>query len=587
MMRRIRWRIAVPYVVLILLVMTGLVLYLSGLLQDAYESVLQDRLVAEASLVLDRLESSLQSGDTGDLDQQARRWSDLSGVRITVIQTDGLVLGESHKDRAQLDNHLYRLEVQHALDGDVGLSVRFSQTLGYRMMYVAVPRVTGDRVTHVVRLAYPLSEVEAGVTALRRLLVMVSVTAAFIGVLLSIGIAERITKPVRLLTRVAQRMTEGDLEARLLPTTRDEIGDLTHAFNEMATALRDKIDVLADERGRSSAVLENMADGVVITNADGRVRLINPAAVRLLDTDEARALGRTFAQVVRNHRVIELWQRCQEGGGEESELIEVGASRAAVRFIISPIRDSDQRSLLVILQDLTRLRHLETVRRDFVSNISHELRTPLASLKALVETLRDGAMNDPPAARRFLDRIDTEVDSLTQMVQELLELSRIESRQAPLRLDAITVDALIGPAVDRLRPQAERAVVRLSVTFEPGLPPVLADAEGIGQVVTNLVHNAIKFTPSGGEIDVSVSGQGDYVTVSVRDTGVGISAEDQPRIFERFYKADRARSGGGTGLGLAIAKHIVESHGGTIGVQSAEGRGSEFWFSLPTVTASA
>jgi two-component system phosphate regulon sensor histidine kinase PhoR len=239
---------------------------------------------------------------------------------------------------------------------------------------------------------------------------------------------------------------------------------------------------------------------------------------------------------------------------------------------------------LVILQDLTRVRRLETVRRDFISNISHELRTPLAGLKSLVDTLRGGAIKDRPAAKRFLKRMDAEVDTLTQMVEELLELSRIESGQAPLRMAPTPVSEVVIPPVDRLRPQAERAGVEFTVLLPPELPPVLVDVERARLVLTNLVHNAVKFTPPGGQITVGARPAGEDVTISVQDTGVGIPADDVPRIFERFYKADRARSGGGTGLGLAIAKHIVQGHGGRIWAESVEGEGSTFFFTLPVAT---
>jgi two-component system phosphate regulon sensor histidine kinase PhoR len=438
-------------------------------------------------------------------------------------------------------------------------------------------------VTTIVRIALPLRQIEANVARLRKAVLSAALLTALGAAILAVFITERIAQPVRRLTEIVRRMAEGDLSARLLSTSRDEIGTLTRAFDQMADHLRETIDTLAEERGRLTAVLDNMADGVLITDGDGRVRLINPAAARLLGTDTEAALGRSFAQVARDHRIIALWQQCREQGGERIEPVEMDRQGPFLQAVVTPLQDAEHGACLVILQDLTQVRRLETVRRDFISNISHELRTPLASLKALVDTLRDGALEDPPAARRFLDRMETEVDALSQMVQELLELSRIESGQAPFRLTPMALADLVLPPVERLRPQAERSGLQLTVDLPPDLPPVLADAERIQQVVTNLVHNAIKFTPARGEVTISAAANGDEVIVSVHDTGVGIPADDLPRIFERFYKADQARSSGGTGLGLAIAKHIVQGHGGRIWAESVEGRGSTFYFSLSAV----
>jgi len=582
MFRNIRWRIAIPYVILILLAMASLVVYLSDLVREAHLADLEAQLTAEAQLIGDALASSPAWGEPdSDLDSVARHYADLLGARVTIIGADGTVLGESHEDRTQMDNHLYRPEVQQALARGQGSSIRFSETVGYDMMYAAVLVKLEGRVTGFVRLALPLRQIEANVARLRQAVLSAALLAAFGAALLALFIAERTARPVRRLTEVVQRMTKGDLSARLLPITHDEVGTLTRAFNQMAGRLQETIATLTEERGRLAAVLDNMADGVLITDGDGRVRLINPAAARLLGTDTEAALGRSFAQVARDHRIIALWQQCREQGKEQIEPVEVYRQGPFLQAVVTPLQDAEPRACLVILQDLTRVRRLETVRRDFISNISHELRTPLASLRALVDTLRDGALEDPPAAQRFLNRMETEVDALTQMVQELLELSRIESGRVPLRLSPVAVADVVLPPVERLRPQAERFVLRLAVDLPPDLPPVLADEERIQQVVTNLVHNAIKFTPSGGEVAISAVASGDEIVVSVRDTGVGISADDLPRIFERFYKADQARRSGGTGLGLSIAKHIVQAHGGRIWADSVEGKGSTFHFSLP------
>jgi two-component system phosphate regulon sensor histidine kinase PhoR len=583
MFRTIRWRIAVPYVLLLLITMLGLVLYLSQALRTLYLAELEGRLTDEARLLSDTVQAQLVGPEPNEsLEKTVQRSAELIGARVTVIAPDGTVIAESHEDRTQMDNHLYRPEVQAALAAGQGSSVRFSRTLGYDMMYVAVPVQEGDQVVGFVRLALSLQQVEASVTRLRWAIVGGGLVATVVALVLAIVVAEGTARPVRQLTQVADRMARGDLEVRLYPTTQDEIGQLTRSFNYMADQLQEKVAALTDERTQLAAVLENMADGVLIVDGDGRVLLINPSAARLLGTSQEDALGLSFAQATRHHELFDVWRGCQDTGSERIELLQMGAEALFWRVIVTPLEDKDGKGCLVILQDLTELHRLQTIRQDFIGNVSHELRTPLASLKALVDTLRDGALEDPPAAQRFLDHMETEVDTLTQIIQESLELSRIESGRVPLRLELTAVADVVLPAVERLRAQAERAGLHIQLDLPEDIPAVLADPERIQQVITNLLHNAIKFTPPEGEIQVSAEQVEQEVVLSVRDTGVGISTEDLPRVFERFYKADRARSGGGTGLGLAIAKHIVQGHGGRIWAQSPEGQGSAFSFSLPT-----
>jgi two-component system phosphate regulon sensor histidine kinase PhoR len=582
MFRGIRWRIAVPYVVLILVATSALALYFSSTLREEHTAELRAQLVAEARWVADAAQPLLADGAKAEtIGPAARRWGKLLASRVTIIRADGVVLGDSDQDPATMENHAGRPEVQQALSQGVGISTRYSQTLGYDMMYAAVPVEVNGKVVAIARAALPLTQVEASADRLRSTLVVASAVTALLAVLLAVLIAERTARPLRRLTQAAERVAEGDLDARLFLTTRDEVGQLAAAFNHMADQLHEKVATLGEERSRLAAVLERMADGVLITDGAGRVQLINPAASRLLSTAEGSALGRSFAQVVRNYRLIELWQSCRDEGKEQIAAVETDRLGLFLQAIVTPFHEADSSGYLVILQDLTQIRRLETIRRDFISNISHELRTPLAALKALVDTLRDGALEDPPAAERFLNRMETEVDALTQMVQELLELSRIESGRAPLHLAPVPVADVVLPPVERLRPQAERAGLTLTVTLPPDLPALLADAERIQQVVSNLVHNAVKFTPPGGQVSVWAERTGGEVVIRVHDTGVGIPSDDLPRIFERFYKADRARSGGGTGLGLAIARHIVQAHGGRIWVESVEGQGSTFYFSLP------
>jgi two-component system phosphate regulon sensor histidine kinase PhoR len=395
-------------------------------------------------------------------------------------------------------------------------------------------------------------------------------------------IAERTARPLRELTAVIQRTAKGDLNARTLPTNRDEVGQLVVAYNNMIDQVSQRLNLLAEERQQLSTVLATMADGVLIVDERNRVQLLNPTAARLLGTGEKRTNDRSFAEVVRHHQLIELLHQCRDEGVEQTGAVELSPD-LFLQVSVTPFQENGGRGYVVLLHDLTAVRRLETVRRDFVSNISHELRTPLASLRAVVETLQDGALEDPPAAQRFLRRAEEEVDALTHMVEELLELSRIESGQVPFKLQETAVADLILPPLERLQTQAERAELRLIADLPAHLPTVHADAERVRQVMTNLLYNAIKFTPPGGKITVQAVLQTAEVIISVQDTGVGITAGDVPRIFERFYKLDQARTRGrgGTGLGLAIARHIVQAHNGRIWVRSREGKGSTFYFSLP------
>jgi two-component system, OmpR family, phosphate regulon sensor histidine kinase PhoR len=583
----LRWRIALPYVGLILAATLGLTVYLSNQVRRVRLADLEGQLLAEARLLAGSVAPLLQAGSEPEaLDDLARRWAAVLGARVTVVGVDGTVVGESHEDRTQMDNHLLRPEVQQALATGQGSSRRYSPTLRYEMMYVAVPiQDDAGQGLGVMRVALPLEEIEASAGRLGQNVVLAGLLVALLAALLAVFLAGRTTRPLRQLTAVAERMAAGDLHARLFPSSHDEVGQLTRAFNHMADRLREQVTSLAEEQSRLTAVLNYMADGVLITDGGGQVRMINAAAARLLDTSVQRVLGRSFAQVAPYYPLIELWKACRERREEQIGMVEVSRHRLFLQAIVTPYEEAGSERYLVILQDLTSIRRLETVRRDFISNISHELRTPLAGLKALVDTLRGGAIKDPPAAKRFLKRMDVEVDALSQMVEELLELSRIESGQAPLRLVPAPVSDIVIPPVDRLRPQAERAGLKLAVSFSPQLPPVLADVDRARLALTNLVHNAVKFTPPGGRIAVAVHSAGDEAVFSVQDTGVGIPAEDLPRIFERFYKADRARSGGGTGLGLAIAKHVVQGHGGRLWAESVEGQGSTFFFTLPLAEA--
>jgi len=376
-----------------------------------------------------------------------------------------------------------------------------------------------------------------------------------------------------------------------LPSNIKDLEMLSNVVKALVTSLNTQLAGVDSNRARLAAVLDQMTDAVLIASDDGRIQFANPAAEKLFG---AGLVDRSVTETLRNHQLIQAWQRCQELGEMQVETAEITVRRNFVQMIVIPDQHAPGGSLLV-LQDLTRIRRLETIRRDFISNISHELRTPLASLKALTETLQDDALSDPEAAPRFIGRIATEVDALAQMAQELLDLSRIESGQIELERKPVAPNKILTSAAERMHMQAERAGLSINVECPQDLPKVSADEPRIEQVLVNLIHNAVKFTPPGRDIcliaDVAheASSQGETeagegtVRFAVRDSGVGIPLDEVPRIFERFYRVDRSRAGGGTGLGLSISKHLVEAHGGEIWAESREGEGSTFYFTLPKI----
>jgi two-component system phosphate regulon sensor histidine kinase PhoR len=587
MIRSIHWRIAIPFIILTIVTMAGLGWYVSAYLRQTYLANLEDKLTVEARLVADDFRMALASGAALDQsDGIAKRWAQILNSRITLIAADGEVLGESHEDRSKMDNHLNRPEVYLARINGTGTSIRFSDTVGYNMMYTAMTIKEGDRIVGIARVAVPLVPIEEDISRLQRTFIGTTVLVTVIVIALALFIAGRTTHHLRELTQAADQLAAGELSHVSIPTIRDEVSILARSFNTMAEQLHTQLYALKSESSKLAAVLRQMTDGVLIVDEHGRVQLVNPTAERMFGIKASEVLGHSLAEVLRYHQFIELWQRCREVGELQETSLDLGFNRLSVQGVAIPLGESLPGHILLLFQDVTRLRQLETVRRDFVSNISHELRTPLASLKALTETLQESALDDPPAARRFLQRMETEVDSLSLMVSELIELVRIESGRVPLQLKPTSPLDILKSARERLVLQAERAGLTISLDCPADLPAIMADPPRIEQVVVNLLHNAIKFTPSGGQIHMAAK-PGDVndmvksVTFSVQDTGVGISTIDLPRIFERFYKADRARSGGGTGLGLAIARHTVEAHGGRIWAESIEGQGSTFAFSLP------
>ena len=410
------------------------------------------------------------------------------------------------------------------------------------------------------------------------------------GLVLTLLLARTVSGPLTELRHVTRRIGLGDMDARAHTGSGSEVGALAREVNTMAERLADTVRRRTNERNEMAAVLAHMHDGIVITNADAVITGMNPAAARLVGFPAEQALNRSFIQVARDH---ELYAALRSAlvQPSTSQRLEITLGRFRVAAAVTAVPAGEARGItgLVVLQDVTELRYLERARRDFVANISHELRTPLASIRLLVETVESAIADDPEAAHHFLHQIEGELDGMTQLVRELLELSRIESGLVELELHATPVEPLLAGVAERLRPMAERKGLTMRVLpVETDLPQVPADVGRVEQMLLNLVHNAIKFTPPGGAVTLEARRHADGVAICVRDTGIGIAPDELPRVFERFYKADKARTGseGGTGLGLAIVKHLARAHGGQVWAESTLGAGSTFCFTLPQTKGS-
>jgi two-component system, OmpR family, phosphate regulon sensor histidine kinase PhoR len=415
------------------------------------------------------------------------------------------------------------------------------------------------------------------------LLALLAILAVAAATLLGFGIARAVTRPLARLLIAARALEGGSMSGAVSGGGGAEVDELVGAFNEMAASLRQTLQRLEQARSSLAALLASSQDAIVALDAAGAVRYLNPAAAALYGSVE----GRSFAEVARDPALTSLLRSAsldpaERGGGDPSRTAQVYIDHrdAWVQATASAIAGGGDWAVLVVLHDITEVRRSETTRRDFVANVSHELRTPLAGIKAVVETLQDGALEDRATALQFLGQVDAEVDRLVQLVEELLQLARIESATT-VEMEEIQPREVLAACLERFRPQADRAGVTLLLVAPMTLPLLRANASQLGQAVGNLVHNAIKFTPAGGQVTVSAQAVANELRICVADTGGGIDAADLPRIFERFYVADLARSGRGTGLGLAIVKHVVRAHEGSVEAQSTPGAGSTFTMTLP------
>ncbi|MDP2918882.1 MAG: response regulator [Dehalococcoidia bacterium] len=580
MFRSLQWRITIPFILIIIIGMSVLGIFLVSHVQTTRLENLREHLGKETRLVAEASIPSFLTRD-GSADILAKKLGSDIQARITLIAPDGKVLGDSEENPAGMENHGNRPEVISALASGHGESTRFSITLNKQMLYVALPAVYQGKTVGVARVALPLTTVRQTVDRITLTVTLAIILTAAFAVIAAWLIARLVTKPVREVTEAARRISAGEFGKTIFMHTGDEAEALARAFNEMSINIKNLVEDISAEKTRLATVLGNMTDGVIMTDAGGKIVLANRAAGAIFNFAEDKAAGKYLIEAVHDHEVDEALKRCYKTGVVQAAQMESGIARHFLRVIAIPIAGDRAGGCLLLIQDLTELRNLQTMRRELIGNLSHDLRNPIAGIKAMVETLKEGAIDDRKAALDFLVRIESEIDRLAQLVAEITELSRIETGDVKIKKEPVDLNILVEEVVNQMSPLAQRQQVSLDMQLVPSLPPVPADRERIRQALVNLTHNAIKFNRRGGKVTITTMADSNCVTVNVIDTGIGIAHDDLPHIFERFYKADRSRTGQGSGLGLAIAKHTIQAHNGRIWAQSEIGKGSTFSFSLP------
>ncbi len=571
-----------PYLILLVFSLIGIGISASKYFDEFVMRNWEKELTSESNLIAEQLAPTFgEKTAESDLSAEAKKFGVITGNRVTIILTSGEVIGESDYFVDKMENHLLRPEIQAALRGENQSSVRLSTTLHQKYVYVAVPIYQEGRIVGVVRLAKSLAEFENILLKFRSLLLSVAAICLAFSLIFMLLQSNKRFNPLRKISEQIYTSSKGKLEVIEGIERKDEIGLVVAAHNTQVEKIKLQIQNMENEHTKLTAILFNMTDGVVLADADGKVTLINPAAQRIFSTNVETVEGDSLIEVVRQHQIVDLWKQTLSTGKTQSTTIQTSFDRDTIQVIASLLGPLLPGEVLLLFQDLSTIRKLENVRKDFVSNISHELRTPLTTLKVLTETLQNGAAKNPADAQRFLNQMDDEIDNMTQIVQELLELSKIESGRVPIEKKDYPVDEIIRKPIERMQLQAERSGISIIATMEDALPALYVDLPRIQQVFINIIHNSIKFTPPGGKITISAIKEDHQIIFHIVDTGVGISPKDLDRIFERFYKSDRSRSSGGTGLGLSISKHIIEAHGGKIWVESKQGLGSIFSFSIP------
>jgi two-component system phosphate regulon sensor histidine kinase PhoR len=587
--RKLLWRIFFSSLTITLLALVGVTWYSGNVARIFYKQDTYTNLKDQALLLSVPVENFLKKNDTNAIKGWFHSIRGASASRTTVILSSGKVIMDTKENPNIMDNHKDRPEIKEAFEGKVGYSIRFSATLNENLMYVAVPLKDGADIIGVLRVSLPIETIDETLNLVKEKTVVAGVIILIITGVIGWLISRKIAAPLESITKMVDRFAQGDLKTRLSESSAKEVGKLATALHDMAGQLDEKIKTIDRQKNEKQAVFQSMVEGVLAVDNDERLITVNKAALKMLHIDKKEAIQLPIKDVVMNKELRQMISTTLQNKSQELIEDEITLEFDDIRYVQvhgTVLRDHKERiiGVLIVLNDVTRLRRLEQVRRDFVANVSHEIRTPLTSIKGFVETLNDGALSDRQTAMRFLTIIDKQTNRLNSIIDDLLSLVTLEESEerSDIQFTDNDFSGVIKSALDVCKPYALKKNISFEVQCYDHISAKM-NATLIEQVLVNFVGNSIKYSPENTKIIVSCEINNQCIVLKVQDEGIGISKDHIKRVFERFYRVDKARSRkeGGTGLGLSIVKHIAKVHNGKVWVESEQGKGSCFYLSLP------
>ncbi|MED3650527.1 two-component system histidine kinase PnpS [Heyndrickxia sporothermodurans] len=586
-MNKLWLKISFRFLLLLFFVLLAIGFFIGDLMKNTYMDMTRNQLFQDANIVSEFINSKEIRKQSNELQEKVESFYAENQPRITIIDANGDVIADSEDNPAKMESHANRPEFKdiikrHKKNAE---SIRFSETLGYNMMYVATPIQNDDQVVGVIRVAFTLQNIDHAIKKLWLSLGLAMGITLILASIIAISLAKGITRPIEDIIQVARRLSEKDYSSRVRAKTNGELEQLSIAINTLAKSLQHQMEEISENQQKLTGVLTNMVSGVMLINPEGRIVLVNPAMEKIIGSTADQLRGKLHIEAGKSFGLSQLIdQSLKKKIKIHDEVQMYYPDQRILDAHLAPYlgANGEIKGIITVLHDITDIRRLEKMRSEFVANVSHELKTPITSLKGFAETLLDGAMYDPEIAKSFLTIIHDESERLHRLITDILHLSKIEQHQLPFHPEPLNVTGVIYETIDTIQEEINKKQLTIKL---PNQKPVIIDAEKdrLQQIILNLVANAVTYTPDNGTIEIGIVEKDDQIELTVKDTGIGISKEELPRIFERFYRVDKARSrnSGGTGLGLAIVKHLVESHHGSIQVDSEEGKGTLFTITLP------